>query len=166
MIPRNLSGQPGQPQATGHWKDLDSGAPTISAFADLCRRAIVSPPGPVESEALSDEARAILICGGERGVVDVRASKDDYDSIERFLAICIETEPDSRMHFLQKENPMQTVAFLEGFAELCRNGLIIHHLGREFSFSKTGYVLSKQLCEAGNSDVIDSLMDFATRLDH
>ena len=163
MIPRNLSGQP---QETGHWKDLDSGALTIFAFADLCRRAIVSPPGPVDSESLTNEAVAILICGGERGVIDVRASKDDYDSIERFLAICIETEPDSRLHFLQKENPTQTVAFLEAFAELCRHGLIIHHLGRDFSFSKTGYAMAKQLCDAGHSDEIDSLIDFATRLDH
>ena len=163
MIPRNLSGQS---QETGQWQDLDSGAATISALAELCRRAIVSPPGPVEADMLSDEAKTILICGGERGVVDVRASKDDYDSIERFLAVCVETEPDYHLHFLQKENPVQTVAFLEAFAELCRNGLIIHHLGRDFSFSKTGYALAKQLCDAGNSDEIDSLMDFATRLDY
>jgi len=163
MIPRNLSGQP---KEASHWKDLDSGAATISAFAELCRLSIISPPEPIDSDLLSEEARSILICGGQRGVVDVRACKDDYDSVERFLAICIETEPDSRLLFLQKDDPVQTVAFLEGFAELCRNGLIVHHLGRDFSFSKTGYALAKELCDAGNTDSIDSFLDFATRLDH
>ncbi|QEG20353.1 hypothetical protein [Mariniblastus fucicola] len=164
MIPRNLSGdQAGQTP----WQELEFGAATISAFAELCRRSIITPlESAINPDILSNEAKAILVCGGARGVVDVRAHKDDYDSVERFLAICIETEPDSHVLFLQREDPEQTVAFLDGFAELCRNGLVVHHLGRDFSFSKSGYAVSKQLCDEGAGDEVKTLIDFATKLDH
>ena len=164
MIPRNLSGE--QAGATA-WQELEVGAATISAFAELCRRSVIfSPEAPVDPDQLSDEAKTILVCGGDRGVVDVRACKDDYDSVERFLAVCIETEPDSHVLFLQKDDPVQTVAFLDGFGELCRNGLIVHHLGRDFSFSRSGYALAKQLNEAGAASQLESLLDFASKLDH
>jgi len=164
MIPRNLSGD--QANATA-WQELEVGAATISAFAELCRRSIISPPeSAIDPDVLSDEARAILVCGGQRGVVDVRASKDDYDSVERFLAVCVEVEPDSHVLFLQKDDPVQTVAFLDGFGELCRCGLVVHHLGRDFSFSKTGYMLAKQLCDDDGAESLSSLLGFATKLDH
>lgn len=164
MIPRNHSGEPAAATA---WQELEFGAATISAFAELCRRAIISPSEyGVDPDTLSSEAKAILVCGGQRGVVDVRACKDDYDSVERFLAVCVETEPDSHVLFLQKDDPVQTVAFLDGFGELCRNGLIIHHLGRDFSFSKSGYALAKQLVDGGVAETLSSLLDFAVKLDH
>jgi len=164
MIPRNLSGD--SPNATP-WQELEVGAATISAFAELCRRSIITPPEEaIDPDQLSEEAKAILVCGGQRGVVDVRACKDDYDSVERFLAVCIETEPDSHVLFLQREDPVQTVAFLDGFGELCRSGLVVHHLGRDFSFSKDGYALAKQLCDGGIAESLSSLLDFATKLDH
>lgn len=164
MIPRNLSGD--SPGITP-WQELEFGAATISAFAELCRRSIINPPEAVtDPDSLSDEAKTILVCGGQRGVVDVRACKDDYDSVERFLAICVETEPDSHVLFLQREDPVQSVAFLDGFGELCRSGLIVHHLGRDFSFSKAGYAIAKQLCDDGTAKSLSSLLDFASKLDH
>ena len=96
----------------------------------------------------------------------MRACKDDYDSVDRFLAICVEIELDSHVLFLQKEDPVQTVAFLDGFGELCRSGLVVHHLGRDFSFSKAGYALAKQLCDDGFAESLNSLLDFASKLDH
>lgn len=162
MIPLNLGGE----QGADAWRALDSGAPTISAFAELCRISIINPPESVDPSTFCAEARAILVCGGQRGVVDLRASKDDYDSVERFLAVCVETEPDSRLLFLNKEDPVQTVAFLEGFAELCRCGLILHHLGRDFSFSKSGFALAESLANAGEAKAQSELLEFATRLDH
>jgi hypothetical protein len=164
MIPRNLSGDSA---IASTWQELDSGASTISAFAELCKRAIIDPPDTkVDVESLSDEAKTVLISGAPRGVVDIRACKDDYDSVERFLAICVEQEPDSRLLFLRKEDPIQTVAFLEGFAQLCRNGLVIHHLGRDFSFSKAGYSLATLLVESGVADSLTELLAFAEKLDH
>ena len=164
MIPRNLSGE--LPGVTS-WQELEVGAATISAFAELCRRSIISPPeAAIDPDQLSDEAKTILVCGGQRGVVDVRACKDDYDSVERFLAVCIEAEPDSHVLFLNREDPIQTVAFLDGFGELCRSGLIVHHLGRDFSFSKSGYALAKQLCDGEVAESLSELLGFASRLDH
>ena len=164
MIPRNLHGE--LPDATP-WQELEVGASTISAFAELCRRSIIVPlETAIDPQTLTDEAKAILVCGGQRGVVDVRACKDDFDSVERFLAVCVETEPDSHLLFLQREDPVQTMAFLDGFVQLCRAGLVVHHLGRDFSFSKTGYALAKQLCDDGMAESLSSLLDFATKLDH
>ena len=162
MIPRNFGGE----QGVDTWKALDTGAPTISAFAELCRQSIIYPPESVDPDQLSAEAKAILVCGAQRGVLDLRACKDDFDSVERFLAVCIETEPDSHLLFLNKQDPQQTVAFLEGLAQLCRCGLIIHHLGRDFSFSKSGYALAKDLCDAGEAEAQSALLEFATRLEH
>ena len=147
-------------------KTLDTGVPTISAYAELCRRAIISPPEATDPEQLSLESQAILVCGAQRGVVDVRSFKDDYDSVQRFLAVCVEVEPDSHRLFLQKDDPVQTVAFLEGFAQLCRCGLIVHHLGRDFSFSSSGYALAKQLTDQGKPEALVQQLEFATTLDH
>ena len=164
MIPINLGGDSNLNSDT--WKSLDTGAPTISAFAELCRRSIINPPPSVDADDLSLEAKAILVCGSQRGVLDLRASKDDYDSVERFLAVCVEVEPESHQLFLQKDDPVQTVAFLEGFAQLCRSGLVIHHLGRDFSFSSSGYAMAKQLCDEGHSDQLAKQLEFATPLEH
>ena len=162
MIPRDLGGEP----SADAWRALDTGVPTISAYAELCRQSIISPPPTPGHEDLSAEAVTILVCGAQRGVVDLRACKDDFDSVDRFLAVCIETEPDSHLLFLKREDPVQTVAFLQGFAELCRSGLVIHHLGRDFSFSKSGYALAKELTDSDLAKSVASQMDFATRLEH
>lgn len=164
MIPRNLSAESAGVTA---WQELEFGAATILALAELCKRAIIDPPSSdISLDGLSNEAKAILLCGGNRGVIDIRACKDDYDSVERFLAVCVETEPDSHLLFLQKDEPAQTVAFLEGFAELCRAGLIVHHLGRDFSFSKMGYEFAKRVAESGCAKSLEPQVDFAVKLDH
>lgn len=164
MIPINLGGD-GE-LISGVWKSLDTGVPTISAFAELCRQSIIRPPAVVDPEGLSLEAQAILVCGAQRGVLDLRACKDDYDAVERFLAVCVEVAPDTHRLFLQREDPVQSIAFLNGFAELCRFGFIVHHLGRDFSFSSTGYALAKQLCDAGKAETLALQLEFASPLDH
>jgi len=161
MIPRNLTGDSLSHSA---WNDLDSGAPTISAFAELCRLALINPPAKIEPEDLLPEAVAILVACGKRGTVDIRACKDDFDSVQRFLAVCVEPEADRRILFLQKDKPRQTVAFLEGFSQLCRTGLMIHHLGRDFSFSKAGFVVAKQVA-ADHDDKVKKLLGFGVELD-
>lgn len=164
MIPRNLSHDSGQQTV---WQELEAGAATISAFAELCRRAIISPPeSSVDATELSGEAKTILVLAADRGVIDVRACKDDFDSVERFLAICVETKSDDRVLFLRKDDPMQTVAFLEGFAQLCRSGLVIHHLGRDFSFSKAGFEMASELDTDGVKATIGTLIEFGTVIEH
>jgi hypothetical protein len=164
MIPRNLSGDVGPPTP---WQELEAGASTISAFAELCRRSLISPPeSSIDASDLSAEAKTILVAGANRGVIDVRAFKEDFDSVQRFLAICVETQPGDRILFLQRDEPEQTVAFLEGFAELCRNGLIMHHLGRDFSFSKLGFSMASQLVESGAQESVAALLEFGTAVEH
>lgn len=163
MLFRNL-GNNDQPQ-TISWHDLEFGAPTIIGFASLCSRALVAidPNAPSPAlENLSDEAKAILVSAQNRGSMDIRASREPFDSAQRFLAVCVEYELDQRLLFLQKQNPQQTVKFLEGFRELCQNGLIMHHLQKDFSLSAKGFELAGQL----EREDFENLLSFAIEIEH
>ena len=164
MLFRNLSNP--NPSATS-WEDLGFGAPTIIGFAELCRQRITSPlnHGNAEfdlSRELSWEAKTILAASANRGTIDIRANKDSFNSAERFLAVCVESDLEKRLLFLQKENPEQTVKFLEGFRQLCQHGLVIHHLQRDFSLSASGFQLAQSL----NPDDYASSLKFASEIDH
>lgn len=162
MLFRNLNSE--DKQAT-QWQDLGYGAPTIIGFANLCSLAIAQPA--VEDElvsagGLSDEAKTILVAAANRGTIDVRADRESFNSAERFLAICVEYELDQRLLFLQKDDPEQTIRFLEGFRQLCQSGLVIHHLQRDFSLSAAGYKMAKSL-DRGR---FESLLSFAVEIEH
>ena len=162
MLFRNL-GADDQKQAT-QWSDLGFGAPTIIGFANLCSQAMTSPAGSVTTSEndLSDEAKAILVATTNRGTIDIRASRESFDSAARFLAVCVEYELDRRLLFLQKENPEQTIRFLEGFRQLCQSGLVIHHLHKEFSLSVAGFDLAKTL----KREDFEQQLGFATEIEH
>ena len=162
MLLRNLGGD-NQKFAT-QWQDLDQGAPTIIGFANLCSLAIAQATDAeaISADELTDEAKTILVAAATRGTIDIRANRDSFDSAERFLAVCVEYELDRRLLFLDKEDPEQTVRFLEGFGQLCRNGLIIHHLQRDFSLSATGFKLARTL----NRDDFQRLLDFGMKIEH
>ena len=163
MLFRNL-GSNDQSQ-TISWHDLEFGAPTIIGFAKLCSRALSeAAPNPTKTllEDLSGEAKTILVSARDRGSMDIRASREPFDSAQRFLAVCVEYELDQRLLFLQKENPQQTVQFLEGFRELCQHGLILHHLQKDFSLSAKGFELAEKL----NRDDFEDLLDFAIEIEH
>jgi hypothetical protein len=140
MLQRNLSESSNKPTA---WQELAEGAPTILAFAQLCSLALVDSAPQAAAELLSNEAKTILALAANRGTIEIRAHRDPVDPVERFLAVCVEVEPERRILFLQKEDPQQTVKFLEGFRQLCRTGLILHHLQRDFSLSTQGYELAR-----------------------
>ena len=159
MIPRHPSGSGGDSLQR---RDLDRGTPTIAALASLCQQAMTGPPAEAGGESLSPHARAILAAGGTRGVIDIRASKDDFDAVDRFLAICIEIEPGRRLLFRRSDDPESTIRFLDAFAELCRNGMIVHHLGNDFSFSVAGFETARGLDRAE----LEPLIEFASELDH
>ena len=161
MLFRNL----GQDPTDGlQWQDLGEGAPTVIGYANLCSKAITLPEIDRESleENLSQEAKALLAASGARGVFDIRASKETFDSTERFLAVCVEYEPDCRLLFLQKNNPEQTVRFLDGFRQLCASGLIVHHLQKDFSLSAVGFEYSRTV----KRNQFEDLIEFATKIDH
>lgn len=146
MLPRNL----GQSDKTHQtiWEELGEGAPTIIGFANLCSLAMCDTNLPAVSargELISDEAQALLAMAANRGVLEIRTNKEGFDSTERFLAVAVEEEADVWWLFRQKSEPEQTVRFLEGFRQLCRFGLAIHHLQREFSLTAAGFDVAKSL---------------------
>ncbi|MFK7766122.1 MAG: hypothetical protein AB8B55_02685 [Mariniblastus sp.] len=164
MLLRNLGQDDRNPIG---WEDLEKGAPTILAFAALCSRSIsnddsTEPDLEQLASQLTDESKALLVAAQSRGTMDIRASRESFDSADRFLAICVEYELDQRLLFLQKDNPEQTVRFLEGFRRLCKFGLVIHHLQKDFSLSVSGYALAKTLTR----DDYSELLGFAVEIDH
>lgn len=162
MLFRNLGN--GDQNQSISWQDLEFGAPTIIGYARLCSLALSQPSQFAESniDELSLEARTILVAARDRGSLDIRASRESFDSADRFLAVCVEFELDRRLLFLQKENPKQTVKFLDGFRELCQFGLVIHHLQKDFSLSAAGFEVAANL----NPQTVQDLMDFALEIEH
>ena len=161
MLFRNLGAS--DQQSLAQWQDLGHGAPTIIGFANLCSQALsLLAKDTAKSDDLSDEARTILVAAADRGTIDIRASRDSFDSAERFLAVCVEYELDRRLLFLQKDNPEQTIRFLEGFRQLCHGGLIMHHLQKDFSLSAAGFELAKTLLR----DDYQRHLDFALDIEH
>jgi hypothetical protein len=163
MIPRQHRDDREGSAGLAAWKELDQGTSTICAFAELCRQAIIFPPTePIQADQISVKAQAILASTPNRGVVDIRGKKDEFDSVERFLAVCVEVEADRRLLFRRRDDPQQTVEFLDAFGELCRAGLMIHHLGRDFSFSATGFALAKSL----NAEQLSQWIEFGVEVEH
>ena len=110
--------------------------------------------------SLSPEAKAILTVASNRGVIEIRATPQEFDSVERFLAVCVEVEENRRLVFRNKSEPRQSIRFLEGFRQLCFHGLAIHHLHREFSLTSQGFELADKL----NREDYTDLIDFATEV--
>lgn len=169
MLQRNLSNYDGS--GPTRWQDLGHGAPTIAGFAFLCSKAIgdgalsTDPKDAGDQQwlvdvenRLSNEAKAILSLAAARGTFEIRAKQDGFDSVERFLAVAIETEVDVWRLLLDKTQSRQTIRFLESFGQLCQHGLVIHHLQREFSLSTRGFDLADRIAAAG--EVSNDLLEF------
>ncbi len=155
MLIRNLGST--EPEPSTLIKVVGEGYPTIAALAMLCANAITDPPSEVELSELSDEAKTLLVTAQQRGTFEIRATKVSFDSTERFLAICVETEPEVFLMFRRKAQPRQTIKFFEGFVQLCRHGLMMHHLQKDFSLSSKGY----QLAESLNASDFETFAAFA-----
>jgi len=155
MLIRNLGSS--EPEPSTLIKVVGEGYPTIAALAMMCGNAISDPPPSVSIDDLSPEAQTLLVTAKDRGTFEIRATKVSFDSTERFLAICVETEPDVFLMFRQKGQPRQNVRFFEAFAELCRHGLMIHHLQKDFSLSTIGY----QLADTVDASAFEELASFA-----
>ncbi len=129
------------------WSALGEGAPTLSALAAVCARSIVHPPD-AESEGdarISLEGQAILYAARHRGVIEVRGVSTAFEAPARMLAIYVEEDEHRTIAFRDRERPEVTLRFFEGFCELCRAGLILHHLHRDFSLTMRGFVRAKEI---------------------
>ena len=143
------------------WQELSEGVPTLAGLATVCSLALRDPAN-ADVDTLSREALAILVAASNRGIIDIRGSKEAFDATERLLAVCVEIDPDTRLLFRRKDDPRQTVRFLEGFRQLCAAGLVMHHLQRDFSLTHAGYGLATGL----DREDFHPELEFATEIAH
>lgn len=162
MLPRNLEGDFRRPQF--HTQELADGIPLVSGLAMLCSRVIsgMQPPpltasmdGAIEQQTLAAdsqpshglvrEALAILAAAAKRGILEIRGQADAFDSSQRLQAVAVETSEHHRLVFRSRIDPAITMAYLEGFRQLCETGCVVHQFSREFSLSSAGFSLARKL---------------------
>jgi hypothetical protein len=124
----------GEEPALLTWNDVVLGAPSIIGFAALCGRAIAAPC-PVE---LTPIAKAIVYAARDRASLEIKATRNAYNSSQRMLAVHVETAPERWLVFRSRLDPKFTLSALDGFRQLCAAGLVMHHHGHDFSLTHQG----------------------------
>jgi hypothetical protein len=142
MKPQLQAAQSFHGEMAASWEALGSGGPTLAALAAVCAQTIIHPPDGVAEQTLGLEAKAILYAARNRGVIEVRGVRTAFEAPGRLLAIYVEEDEDRTIAFRSQTNPEVTVRFFDGFCELCRAGLILHHLQRDFTLSRRGFQLA------------------------
>lgn len=127
------------------WEALGSGGPTLAALAAVCAVAIVHPPPVSDQPELSRESLAILFAARNRGIIEVRGVRTAFEAPGRLLAVYVEEDEHRTVAFRSQENPEITVRFFDGFCQLCRAGMILHHLHRDFTLSRQGFERARQI---------------------
>ncbi len=130
------------------WEAMGEGGPTLAALAAICARQLAQEnynARQASSLSLSREASAILYAARERGVIEVRGVKTAFEAPGRLLAVYVEEDEHRTIAFRSREKPEVTVRFFDGFCELCRAGLVLHHLHRDFTLSKRGFELARTI---------------------
>ena len=158
MLFQNLTSDGASPAA--NWMELSCGTPTIAALATLCGHAL-SGGSPAVAD-LDDHAKTLLSLARQRGVFDIRGNPTAFDASDRLLAICIEIDENRRLLFRQKDQPRETMKFIDGFRQLCQSGLVLHHLQRDFSLTRQGFDQADLL----DVDAFSELREFAIEIDY
>jgi hypothetical protein len=130
------------------WEAMGEGGPTLAALAAICARTLANPNTVQESITSADlslEALAILYSARERGIIEVRGVKTAFETPGRLLAVYVEISEHHTIAYRSQENPEVTIQFFDGFCELCRRGLILHHLHRDFTLSRRGFELARSI---------------------
>ncbi len=155
MLQPYFSGDPHQ-QLT--WENLQQGVPTVLGLARLCGAALTAiDPTQVDWGGLPPEARALAWAARERGVIEIRADRNAFDPVDRFLSICVPQSEEQRLVFRRREDPRQTMAYFEGFRQLCLAGLVVHHALFDFSLTSHGF----RFADSIDLDAVQLLLDFA-----
>jgi hypothetical protein len=148
-----------EPSLEPSWELLQYGVPTVIGFARLCSAAIARTDGHnATAKSLSAEAWTIAFAARDRGSIELRGNKNAFEAADRFLAVCVAIDDDRRLVFKNKAQPRQTLAFLEGFRQLCASGLVIHHLLFDFSLTTAGFQLADQV----ELPQVQGLLEFGT----
>jgi hypothetical protein len=139
--------QPLDNYLSGSWDALGAGAPILVALAQLSSSAMVDvdPTAPVQRDLLPPEALAILVAARNRGVIEVKADNTAFEAPSRMLAVYVEIDETQTIAFRNPNEPEITVRFLEGFSQLCRLGLVMHHIHRDFSLSRRGFDFARTI---------------------
>jgi hypothetical protein len=124
----------GEEPALLSWNDVVQGAPSIIGFAALCGRAIAAP----SAVELTPAAKAILFAARDRASLEIKATRNAYNSSQRMLAVHVETAAERWLVFRSRLDPKFTLAALDGFRLLCSAGLVMHHHGHDFSLTHQG----------------------------
>ncbi len=134
------------------WSDVAAGAPSIMGFAALAGRAIAS--GATLQGDLAPHALAILHAARDRGSIEIKAIKNAYDSSQRLLAVHVELAPERLLAFRSRTSPQFTIAALDGFRQLCATGLVMHHLGHDFSLTLAGMQVASSVEQAAVAAIL------------
>ncbi len=141
----------------GSWEALGQGAPLLVALAQLCSERW-SRGSSVPLEELSPTAQAILYAARGRGIIEIRGVNSAFDAAARLLAVYVEVDEEHTLVFRDQRKPEVTLQFLNGFRELCTQGLIIHHIHRDFSLAPVAFDLARSIAAAD----VQALLDQAT----
>jgi hypothetical protein len=125
------------------WSDVVHGAPSIMGFAALCGRALATDARA--EEALTPAAQAILHAARGRASIEIKATRNAYESSQRMLAVHVEVAPERWLAFRDRSDPRFTLAMLDGFRQLCALGLVMHHHGHDFSLTHRGLVAAASI---------------------
>ena len=134
------------------WENLAKGGPTIIGFARLCSDAMGAVESPLPP--LSVEAQTILFLCRERGIFEIRGTNDAFDSCDRILTIHVETSPEQSRAIKPTGNVRQAIRFLDGLREICRHGLVMHQLQREFTLTTRGFETADTIVEDAVSELL------------
>ena len=145
------------------WEAMGEGGPTLAALAAVCARAIVLHEASTAVTEFSPEALAILYSARERGVIEVRGVKTAFEAAGRLLAVYVEEAEHRTIAFRNRENPQITIRFFDGFCELCRAGLIVHHLHRDFTLSRRGFDKAKSIRREEIEEQLAAATEFGLR---
>ena len=128
----------------GSWEALGHGAPMLVALAQICSEAWALQRTS-EGTSLSGEAKAILYSARDRGTIELKAVNSAFDPAARMLAVYVEENEERTVAFRDPTRPEITVRFLDGFRELCHQGLVMHHIFRDFSLSARGFEIARTI---------------------
>ena len=129
------------------WTGLVNAVPTSSALARVCGQRFGVDEIPAEELSLSEEAEAILFTARGRGLIEIKGTNKEFESPQRLLAVYVELENDSHLMFRSRTEPEITIRFLDGFRELCRAGLVLHQCAAEFSLTRHGFQVAREVDE-------------------
>lgn len=141
-----------EPTPLPAWNDVVEGAPSIVGFAALASGALAR--GATLEGELSLAAQAILFAAQRRGSIEIKAVKNAYDSSQRLLAVHVELSPERSLAFRSRTSPRFTIAMLDGFRQLCAAGLVMHHLGHDFSLTQAGFVQAAAVAEGSVAELL------------